>query len=100
MNTHQATEKNFVKIEPDAWIASGSKLIVGIARAKQNLVAEHALQLPEHLFRAAVNEAEALAWETEYPQLVFPALAEEKIETLAASYRHSESLNSNYALAV
>ena len=100
MNTNQAPDQKIVKIEPDAWIASGSKLIIGIAQAKQNLVAEHSFELPERLFRAAVNEAEALAWETEYPQLIFPALAKEKIETLAAWYQRGEALHSNYALAV
>lgn len=100
MNTSQAAKKKIVKLAPDAWVASGSKLIVGIERAKQNLAAEHAFALPERLLRVAVNEAEALAWETEYPQLVFPALAEEKIEMLSAWYRRGESLHSNYALAV
>jgi hypothetical protein len=47
-----------------------------------------------------LNEAEALAWETEYPQLVFPALAEEKIEAISSWYSHGGILNSNYALAV
>ena len=32
----------------------------------------------EQLLKAAVNEAEALAWQTPYPHLFFPALAEEK----------------------
>ena len=30
------------------------------------------------LLRAALNEAEALAWQTPYPHLFFPVLAEEK----------------------
>lgn len=32
----------------------------------------------EQLLKAAINEAEALAWQTPYPHLLFPALAEEK----------------------
>ena len=32
----------------------------------------------EKLLRGAMNEAEALAWQTPYPHLFFPALAEEK----------------------
>jgi len=32
----------------------------------------------EQLLKAAVNEAEALAWQTSYPHLFFPTLAEEK----------------------
>jgi hypothetical protein len=32
------------------------------------------------MFRLALNEAEALAWQTGYPHLLFPALATEKIQ--------------------
>ena len=32
----------------------------------------------ELLLKRAVNEAEALAWQTAYPHLLFPTLAEEK----------------------
>src|SRR5215469_9552208 len=41
------------------------------------------LQVQERLLRLAVNEAEALAWQTMYPQLVFPDLAMEKIRGAA-----------------
>src|SRR5580692_11834981 len=100
MNTSERAEENIVKIAPDTWIASGQKLIMGIEGAKRSLAAEHRFELPERLFRVALNEAEALAWETEYPQLVFPALAEEKIEAISAWYDHGESLHSNYAMAI
>ena len=32
----------------------------------------------DRLLKAALNEAEALAWQTPYPHLLFPVLAEEK----------------------
>jgi hypothetical protein len=32
----------------------------------------------EPLLKAAINEAEAVAWQTPYPHLFFPVLAEEK----------------------
>lgn len=32
----------------------------------------------ELLLKGAINEAEAVAWQTPYPHLVFPVLAEEK----------------------
>lgn len=38
----------------------------------------------ERLVRSAINEAEALAWQTPYPHLFFPTLAEEK----AAEVQH------------
>jgi hypothetical protein len=100
MKTQERAAKNIVKVAPDSWIASGQKLIMGIEEAKRNLAAEHEFELPERLFRVALNEAEALAWETEYPQLVFPALAEEKIGAISSWYCHGGILNSNYAMAV
>ena len=39
-------------------------------------------RLPDRLLHLAVIEAEALAWTTPEPLLVFPALAEEKVESL------------------
>ena len=51
----------------------------------------------EKLLRLALNEAEALAWQTDFPQLVFPTLAIEKAQAVAAwsahqrSIRHTES---------
>ena len=35
------------------------------------------------LLDSALNEAEALAWQTPYPHLVFPALAEEKASSVS-----------------
>jgi hypothetical protein len=100
MNTNQGTAKKIVKMAPELWIVSSAKLIVGLEQTKRDLAAEHQFALPERLFRMAMNEAEALAWETEYPQLVFPTLAGEKIEAMSAWYGHQESLHSHYAMAV
>ena len=36
----------------------------------------------EHALQLALNEAEALAWETDYPHLVFADLAAEKVAAL------------------
>jgi hypothetical protein len=36
------------------------------------------------MLRLALNEAEALAWQTLYPHLVFPDLAAEKVRGVAA----------------
>jgi hypothetical protein len=100
MNTNQRATGDIVQIVPNPEIVLARKLIVGIEQAKWNLAAEYKLALPERLFRVAVNEAESLAQETEYPQLVFPALAKEKIEAVSAWYNHGESLYGNYAMAV
>ena len=57
-----------------------------VREAKQAILAESrdALRIPEQLLKLALNEAEALAWQTLYPHLVFPALAAEKIQGVAA----------------
>ena len=43
-----------------------------------------ALEAQGHLLHLALNEAEALAWLTPFPHLMFPVLAEEK----AAALKH------------
>ena len=99
MNTNN---KSVVKIVPDSWVASGQKLVIGIKRVRQHLIArlKNQLELPQLLLQVALNEAEALAWETEYPQLVFPTLAEEKIAAISAWYGRGGTLHSDYAIAV
>jgi hypothetical protein len=58
------------------------KLLNRIEQVKQAVLDEFHETLDAHnqMLRLAVNEAEALAWETDYPHLVFPALAHEKAE--------------------
>jgi len=62
------------------------KIRAQIASVKEAIFAEssRAFSAPERLVRLALNEAEAAAFQTEYPHLVFPALAMEKIQALAA----------------
>ena len=45
-----------------------------------------------HLLRLALNEAEGLAWQTEFPQLVFPVLAQEKAEAAVAWHQRQLAL--------
>ena len=65
---------------------SCQKVLTQIQKARQavyiqfrGLIADH-----EQALRLALNEAEALAWQTPYPHLVFPDLAEEKARAVAA----------------
>lgn len=46
-----------------------------IAGQFRDLIADH-----QHALHLALNEAEALAWQTNYPHLVFQDLAEEKVQ--------------------
>lgn len=66
-------------------LASCRKLLQQLQNVKEQVVDEFRDQVEEHqnLLRLAVNEAEALAWQTEYPQLLFPSLATEKAYAIA-----------------
>jgi hypothetical protein len=50
-----------------------AKVKAAVVHEYGNVVAEHA-----KILRLALNEAEALAWQTEFPHLFFPTLAMEK----------------------
>jgi hypothetical protein len=67
-------------------LQSCKELLSGIEQAKDRIAAEfrEILESNQTSFKLALNEAEALAWQTDYPQLVFPALAVEKLQTVAA----------------
>ena len=66
--------------------ATCRKIGAQIAGVKEAIYAEssRAFAAPERLVRLALNEAEAVAWQTKYPHLVFPALATEKVQAVAA----------------
>jgi hypothetical protein len=68
-----------------------------IERAKRGILAQFhdTFAGREKLLRLAVTEAEALAWATDYPQLVFPTLALEKAQTAAAWQERQEALRKN-----
>src|ERR1041385_4351655 len=75
-------------------LASCRKLIANIQKTKEAILSEfrQSLDAPERLLRLALNEAEAVAWQTGYPQLVFPLLATEKVQNLAASHARQRSV--------
>ena len=77
-----------------ACLASCRKLLGQIARVKATVLGEfrQAVRSHEHLLELALNEAEAVAWQTEYPDLVFPALAAEKARAVAVWQRRQERL--------
>lgn len=73
-----------------------------VARVRETLHAEwkSVVAVPERLLRLALNEAEALAWQTDVPQLVFPALAEEKVRAVVAWSVRQRSLISGRPAAM
>jgi hypothetical protein len=78
-----------------ACLGSCRKLLTQIQSTKAAILAEFRETLEEHshLLDLAVNEAEALAWQTGFPQLVFPTLAAEKARAVADWHAHQQSLH-------
>jgi hypothetical protein len=77
-----------------ACVTSCKKILAQIGAAKANIFAESraALNGQERILKLALNEAEALAWQTVYPHLLFPALATEKIQAVASWNQHQQSI--------
>jgi hypothetical protein len=75
-------------------LRSCRKILAQIRKAKAAILAEARGTLDKHerMLQLALNEAEALAWQTEFPHLVFPALAAEKVHAVADWNRHQRSV--------
>ena len=83
-------------------LGSCRKLLAQIEKTKNAIFAEfrEAFEAHEHLLHLALNEAEALAWQTDYPHFVFPTLAAEKAQAVAAWHARQQSmLRTNPGLA-
>lgn len=70
------------------------KIMAEIRGAREAILAEarNTFHIQERFLRLAVNEAEGLAWQTMYPQLVFPDLAVEKIQRTAQWLKRQQRL--------
>ena len=91
-----ATTQNF----RETCLTSCRKIIAQIEQTRRSILGEFrdAFQTQEHLLRLAVNEAEALAWQTGVPQLVFPTLAREKVQAVADWHTRQRYLKENRML--
>src|SRR5579871_3849018 len=83
-------------------LASCRKLMEQFESVKEQVVNEFRDQVEEHqhLLRLAVNEAEALAWQTEYPELLFVDLATEKAYAVADWHARQQRLLRSTASAL
>jgi hypothetical protein len=72
-----------------------------IQNVKDQIFRQHRelLKGQERLLRLALNEAEAIAWQTDYPFLVFPELAAEKAATTVTWQRRQKVIQRNGELA-
>ena len=77
-----------------ACLVSCQKLLGQLEAAKARIQAEFrgSLDEHEHLLELALNEAEAMAWQTGYPQLLFPTLAAEKARDVAHWHERQQRL--------
>ena len=82
-----------------ACLASCRKLIGQIDKAKHAILAEFrdALGGQEQMLHLALNEAEALAWQTAYPHLVFPELAKEKAQEAVKWEQRQQEMNAGHS---
>jgi hypothetical protein len=77
-----------------ACLESCQKVLAQIEKSRKAIVAEFraSFGIPEQYLRLAVNEAEALAWQTGFPHLVFPELAAEKAKSMADWGAHQRAI--------
>ena len=68
-----------------ACLTSFQKFKAQIDRVKDSILLEfhEKFEANKQLLIRAINEAETLAWQTGYPQLVFPTLAMERVQAVA-----------------
>lgn len=102
MNTTNINAKEKLTEQTIANLCAQSykKLLAGIEQAKDKIASEFqdTLELHGQLFQLAMNEAEALARQTDYPHPLFPSLAMEKIQTVAAWQTRQQSLRQRYSV--
>jgi hypothetical protein len=87
-----------------ACLRTCKKMLAQIKTVKNAILREYSdtRTAHKHLLELALNEAEALAWETDYPHLLFPTLAVEKaraVSTWNARQRFVQHHNGITALA-
>ena len=75
-------------------LASCGKILTQIAKAKAATYNEWraVVGTEERLLKLALNEAEATAWQTRFPHLVFPALAAEKAKGVVSWNLHQRAV--------
>ncbi len=94
MNTTNENTDNAKQTFTNRARQSCKALFAEIDQAKNMIVNDFHETLDTHgnLFRLALNEAEALAWQTDYPHLVYPTLAMERVQAVVAWRRRQQSV--------
>ena len=78
----------------DVCITSCRNMVRQIERVKSAIAKEFSDVIAghKHVLELAMNEAEALAWQSGVPQLVFPSLAMEKARDVAEWHARQQSM--------
>ena len=94
MTTHINRVNQGKKVKQRARLVSSDAVRLAVQQAKNAVLADYAPRAGEHasLLLLVLNEAEGLAWQTEFPHLVFPALAQEKAEAAVAWHQRQTAL--------
>jgi len=80
----EANKSGLVAGFKQACLKSCDKILTRIKEAKVAILteAQGSTQASEQMLRLAVNEAEAIAWQTNVPHLIFPTLALERVQAV------------------
>ncbi len=94
ITTNEKKQASATTFQCRGQVAGCQKVLSQIATTRAAILAEsqQTLVAPERLLRLAVNEAEALAWQTAFPHLFFPLLAMEKVQGIATWSATQESV--------
>jgi hypothetical protein len=98
-NLNDRPNINALSTDANGALAWCRKTAALIERLRDAILSEYQTRLGnyQHLVRLAVNEAEALAWQTDFPLLVFPALATEKVRAVTDWQTRQELLKRPHA---
>jgi hypothetical protein len=82
-------------------LSSCRNLIAKIDILKQRLFREFSGEVAgsDRVLKGALNEAESLAWQTPFPHLFFPVLAQEKAVEATQWARHQQEVQSQGMMA-
>lgn len=106
MTTNQTTKSankvGLVTGFKQACLKSCDKVIGRIKEAKAAILAEAQgrAQASDLMLRLAVAEAEAIAWQTGVPHLIFPTLAMERVQAITNWNDRQESVRRQSAFAL
>jgi hypothetical protein len=100
MNTTNENTNNAEQTFANRCLQSCKVLLTEIEQAKNMIVNDFHESLDTHgnLFRLALNEAEALAWQTDYPHLVYPTLAMERVQAVVTWRRRQWSVQQHHSV--